>query len=153
MNLKTLRSDVEWAHKGRPQEQALCDSALRQIEEALAVLSRFGHHFHLAEGHQPGTRFPRYVYHFLKGQRLVGSEWELKELGWGWYDSFRDAELAEGRDIQFAGRGGIRRKQLPAVNGGKAEFVDYVPNEVRIAAFKAHKIDAGPILSDSKIDT
>ena len=152
MNFRDLRSRIEFEHRGDPSAQLRLDSALRQIAEDLATLSRYGHHFHLAEGHTPHEEFPKTMYHFWKGQRLVRSEWELRELGWGWYNSAKDAEYAEGRDIQFAGRGGVRRRNLPAeINGQRAEFIAVGPSkeEVKAEFLKARR-DLGPILSDSR---
>lgn len=146
MNFRSLRAEIEFAHKGDTSLQVRLDGALRQLEEALGVLSRHGHHFHLSEGHQPHVEFPKTMYHFLKGQRLVRSEFELRELGWGWYPSLRDAEYAEGRDVQFAGRGGVRRKNLPETPvGGESHFVDVVSNEERIAAWKASRQSNGEV--------
>lgn len=135
--------------------QMRLDTALRQIEDSLAVLSRSGHHFHLEEGHLPHQEYPKYVYHYTRGQKLVRSEWELRDLGPGWFPSMRDAEYAEGIDIQFAGRGGVRRhKQLEPAEA-EARFVQSGPTkaELREAFLQQRRRlgDLGPILSDSKV--
>lgn len=151
MNFRSLRAEIEFAHRGDTSLQVRLDGALRQLEEALGVLSRSGHHFHLAFGHEAHSEFPKTMYHFWKGQRLVRSEADLKELGWGWYPSLRDAEYAEGRDVQFAGRGGVRRRNLPSeLNGQHAEFVPVGPSKEELKEdFLRSRHAEGPILSDS----
>ncbi len=153
MNFRSLRSEIEHSHRDNPSLALKLDSAMREIEQAMGVLSAAGHHFHLGLGHSPHVEYPKYVYHYVKGQKLVRSEWELKDLGPGWFPSLRDAQYAEGLDVQFAGRGGVRRRQLPLPAEPEAHFVETSSNEERIAAWKSVRpSNLGPILSDSKVE-
>jgi hypothetical protein len=153
MNWKDLRSRVEHQWRSDPSKSMLLCSALSQIEECLSLLSRNGLHWHLEEGHEPHREFPKTLYHYTLGPRMVRSEWEQKDLGEGWYSSPGDAEIHEGMDFQFAGRGGVRRKHLPSTNGHEVQ--DLMPagwKEREKEAFLASRPDLGPILSDSKGD-
>ena len=114
MNWLHLRAEIQHQHYSTPQVAMVCELALREMETALATLARHGHHFELVAGHQAVEPWPRPVFHFKKGRRLVQSQRELDDLGPGWYASPLDAELEEGEDRQFAEKGGVRRAQLPA---------------------------------------
>ncbi len=151
MNFRDLRSRVEHEWRSDPSRSLLLCSALSQIEECLQLLSSCGLHFHLSEGHKRHEEFPKTVYHYRLGQKQVGSEWEQRDLGEGWYESPRDAEIHEGMDFQFAGRGGVRRRQLPSALNGEAPQ-DLLPGwkEKAKEEFLSSRQDLGPILNDSK---
>lgn len=151
VNFKVLKAELEYLHKGDPSLVQRLTSALQSVEDGLQVLAARGHHWHLVEGHVAPPAWPRPMFHFKLGRRLVYSEWELQDLGPGWYSSPRDAEFAEGRDVQFAGRGGWRRRNLPQTNGSEAHFVPVGPSkeELKEIFLKGRPRGLGPILSDS----
>lgn len=111
----TLRARLLAQHIASPQRERLVELALAQIETALVELGRHGHQVHLAEGPGDVDSYPRLVFHASAGIREIFHPSDLLELGPGWYDSWAQAQQAEGMAAQFAGRGGVRRVFLPAV--------------------------------------
>ena len=105
-------------HHAKPQEVARVGHAFRAIAEALAELSSLGHPFHLAEGLAvEGEIWPRLYFHIKAAPngRLVHSQWDLADLGSGWFPTLEQAQHSDGMETQFAGRGGIGRRDVPMV--------------------------------------
>lgn len=118
MDWQGLRRHILAQHSGRPQELMALDHGLRDAESGLAVLARMGHLFHLEPGAgEPFGEFPRLVFHSTSAPngRLVADEFELWDLGYGWFDSLEEAQLADGYAAQMRGRAGRQRPGLPAV--------------------------------------
>lgn len=111
-------------HHDRPQQLGRVNHAFRAIAEALAELGSMGHQFHLAEG-PPGSGeiWPRLYFHVKAAPngRLVHSKYELGDLGPGWFPTLDEAQHADGVATQFAGRGGVGRRDLPMVLEGQEE--------------------------------
>lgn len=59
------------------------------------------------------------MYHLRQEPRVVRCQADLEELGLGWYASPWDAEMAEAREVQYEGKGGIPRpvKPLMVIDG------------------------------------
>lgn len=105
-------------HHAKPQEVARVGHAFRAVAAALAELASMGHPFHLAEGQAvEGEIWPRLYFHIdsAPNGRLVYSQWDLADLGAGWYPTLDQAQHADGMAVQFAGRGGIGRRDLPMI--------------------------------------
>jgi hypothetical protein len=136
MDWVTLRGEMQHSHADSPQIAHKCEAALRQLEEALGALAAHGHFFHLEEGLNGAGHprpWPRWYYKMGQPRRLVGSEWELQEMGFGWFDTPYDSQLAEGYEYQFAAKGGVRRHNLPSALPQVATSGDAYA-EVRAAA-------------------
>jgi hypothetical protein len=105
-------------HHDKPQNLMRVQHAFRAMGEALAELASMGHQFHLAEGPPgQGEIWPRLYFHAKAAPngRLVHSPFELGDLGPDWYPTLDQAQHADGMATQFAGRGGIGRRDLPMV--------------------------------------
>lgn len=90
------------------------------------MLASHGCAYRVIPGSPPVVEYdwPRTYYHYDQGPRTVGSPGQLAEMGPGWYPSPSAASQARGEDIQFLGRGGVRRhKQLAVPAGSTSEFV------------------------------
>ena len=123
MNWQELRGKIQWKERERPQVSLLCELSLREIENHLQILAKYGHHFSLIEGHSVAKHWPRTAYHFSKGSVQVLDEFQFKELGEGWAFTPLDAHILEGHDKQNEIRGGIPRK-IGLIPQGEAEFVE-----------------------------
>lgn len=97
---------------GKPQARTECELALRELEAALATLAKHGLVYHLEPGiPSPQAPWPCRVFHIDQpAGRVVNSQWDLDDLGPGWYPSLEAAAHADGVATQFAGRGGIARQ-------------------------------------------
>lgn len=104
---------MQWTHRSEPQKAMICDLALRTIETALADLAKHGHHFELVEGFAHPDEWPKIMYHLHQEPRIVLCQADLRELGLGWYASPWDAQLAEGYEAQYEGKGGVPRPTKP----------------------------------------
>lgn len=116
--------------------------AIASLEEGLATLASLGHPFHLEDGVvRSELGWPRILFNVdsAPNGRLVNSEYDARELGPGWYDTANDAQHADGLKTQFAGRGGIGVRNVPAIS---APLAPPSPNDnsARIAAWKLEKI-------------
>lgn len=123
-------------HHDRPQNGARVGHAFRAIEEGLAELMSLGHPFHIVEGPPPleGEIWPRLYFHVKAAPngRMVNSQWDLADLGEGWFGSLEEAQHADGMETQFAGRGGVGRKDLPMV-------IDQDPGLAQLYALDAER--------------
>ena len=118
MDWKGLRNHLLAKHPQDAQRCARVDHALRSAEEALSLLTGLGYVFHLEEG--PGEKFPEFpcmMFHVdaAPNGRLVHCQEEVEELGPGWFRTLIESQLWDGTQTQFAGRGGVKRQSLPAV--------------------------------------
>lgn len=121
MDLTLLRTRLLSVHHARPQSVRRIEMAVVAVREGLETLAALGHPMHLAEGPAPSAdemdSWPRVYYHqdAAPNGRLVLSPWELGELGFGWYPTAAEAAHADGLATQFAGRGGVGRRDVPMV--------------------------------------
>ena len=129
MNWLSLRAAMQWVHREAPQKAMICDLALRHVETALADLARHGHHFELVEGFEHPDEWPRTVYHLNQPPRIVRCQADLDELGLGWYASPWDAQLAEGYEAQYEGKGGVPRPAKPLMTIEGVEVDDLMPSD------------------------
>jgi hypothetical protein len=107
-----LEAGLDW------HQQHEVDLALREVEQAMAVLVRLGKPVHLRPGHAPPGiwEWPRTVYSVFAPQgREVSCQAELDELGSDWFPSLEEAQHEHGMRVQFAGRGGVGANTLPAI--------------------------------------
>ena len=120
MNLKALKDFLQSKHPHDVRRNAVVEHSLQRVEEGLQALAGIGHHFHLAEGHKPVVAgWPRKLFHLQAAPngRLFMDEEQLEEAGGlagGWRANALEAQLWDGSETQFAGRGGVPRKGLPA---------------------------------------
>ncbi len=118
MNWRRLRNALVNEHHEEPQTIAMIDHALRLTEEGLSLLSRLGHHMHLAAGTEPESRgYPKLMFHMEAAPRghLVFCQEDIDWLGEGWFETLDEAKHAAGMGQQFR-RGGIFPKRgLPAI--------------------------------------
>lgn len=131
VNLRELKAQIEYELRLQPSKAKLLGDALRQVELGLEVLASAGWGLHLETGPPIAAQWPwpQIFYHYEHGHREVLSPGDLAELGPGWYLSYAEAEQAYGEDVQFAGRGGVRRhREVALVNGSEAELVESWPS-------------------------
>lgn len=121
LSLQQLKARLLAEHHAKPQNLSRIEHEFGRLGEALAALAALGHLYHLAEG-SPGSGevWPRLYFHVhaAPNGRVVNSRWELAELGPGWFPTLDEAQHDDGVATQFAGRGGVGRKSLPAVVAG-----------------------------------
>lgn len=114
-------------HPHEPQVLGRLEVALNQAREALQMMAGHGYRFHLADGAgQPHPAWPRKLYHvnLSPNGRLVYTEQEAEELGAGWFDSLLRAQLWDGMETQFNGRGGIPKSpRVPAPIYGSGLYI------------------------------
>lgn len=123
MNWDALVADLEWQYREHPGKARLLIDAARQVQAGLSLLAAHGHSYRVEAGSAPYVEYdwPRVYYHFDLGPRVVGSPGQLAEMGGaagGWHTSPSAAAWAYGEDVQFAGRGGVRRQRGLAMVGG-----------------------------------
>lgn len=115
-------------HFHKPQTLMRMDHAFKAIEQGLGELASMGHPFHLEAGTAPVEEFPwpRVYFHVdsAPNGRMVASPWELAELGAGWFPTLQEAQHDDGMKTQFAGRGGVGRRDLPTVVAGAPAAVE-----------------------------
>lgn len=135
-----------------PNDAQLCgrlERAVRLLREGCEELERAGHQFHLEEGQgAPWPEWPRMMFHSdaAPNGRLVRSRWEAGELGPGWFFTLADAQHWDGTEAQWAGRGGVPRKSLPALLPGASALNSFDPVAERariIAEFRAKREGGG----------
>lgn len=115
-DLVALQTRLLATHHSKPQTQELVRGALALVAEGLRRLEALGLQFHLDPGPgSVGDEWPRMMFHVdaAPNGRLVRSRWELADLGPGWFNTLEEAQHADGVATQFAGRGGIGRRDLP----------------------------------------
>ena len=138
VNLRELAARIEFELRSQPSKARLLIDAVRQIELGLGVLASAGWTLHVRAGAKPVIEWPwpRIYYHYEHGHREVLAPGDLAELGPGWYPSFAEAEQAYGEDVQFAGRGGVRRhRELTLVNGeSESRWVPIGPSPAELKA-------------------
>jgi hypothetical protein len=117
--LELIRNKLLAEHPDLMQNCELIEKTLREIDVALERLGRFGHQYHLACGPCPDELAsawgPRIVWHWDGRRRLVYHPTDLAELGEGWAETLEEAKALAGKAQQFAGRGGVRSANLPAL--------------------------------------
>lgn len=137
MNWQALIADLEWTYREKPSLGRLLIEAVRSVQGGLATLATHGHPFRVAAGADAVIEYdwPRTYYHYDLGPQTVGSPGQLAEMGPGWYPSPSAASQARGEDIQFLGRGGVRRNRGLAVPpGSESQFVPSGPSKADIKA-------------------
>lgn len=120
MNWSSFLTHLQAKHPGEPQALAKIAHAVGMAKEGLQILTAMGHGFYLTAGAGfEAPNWPRPMFHVdaAPNGRLVNSEFELEELGSGWFDTLEKAQFWDGLDTQFSGRGGVARKGLPQVLG------------------------------------
>lgn len=117
MDWKALSDSLAAQHPNEPQKLRLVELAVSQAREAIEHLTRMGHPFHLAPGPQPADlwSWPRVYWQADGRSRPVYHPHDLVDLGPSWFPTLEEAQQARGRALQFAGRGGIRDRNLPVV--------------------------------------
>lgn len=116
-----LQQQLEAEHFARPQNVARITRAIGHVREGLDELARLGHPFCLIPGIEPTTDpddlWPQTWFHMdtAPNGRIVRDRWQLETLGDGWCKTLAEAQHMAGKSAQFAGRGGIRSRNLPAV--------------------------------------
>jgi hypothetical protein len=131
-------------HPGEAQNLARIAHGIGMIKEGLQMLAQMGHHYHLtAEGPLHVPDWPKMMFHVdsAPNGRLVNSEFELDDLGPGWFSTLEAAQFWDGLDTQFAGRGGVARKGLPQVLN-EVSIDDLLAFAVKQAQAKAERIAA-----------
>jgi hypothetical protein len=102
-------------------------SALSLVAEGLRMLEVMGEQYHLSPGPQPPmAEWPRIMFHALSAPngRMVQSEWELADLGEGWWPTLEEAQLHEGENAQWRGRGGVERGRRVALRAADITALD-----------------------------
>ena len=149
--LQIILNKLHALYPDKPQECLVIDKALREVETGLQVLSRLGHVYHLAVGPCPdeiaNAWGPRVYWHADGRCKECWHPRDLEELGEGWAETFEKAKLLQGMAQQFAGRGGVRSGNLPAVMSELwvqlASPADReADRKARIAAWKKEKENA-----------
>jgi hypothetical protein len=95
--------------------------AMAAVDDGLGLLARLGHRYHLVLGPPPEVEeWPRVMFHVeaAPNGRLVASDFERHELGYGWFFTLGEAQHAEGYRAQFAGRGGVGDRSVPMLLDG-----------------------------------
>ena len=114
MDWKAFDAKIAHLHRDHPQRAKLAELAVAQIREGMQHLHSLGHAVSLVEAPpEAPLEWPKMVYHAQQGQRIVHSNYELDELGPGWYDHPAKAAEMEGHDYQFAARGGVASNAKP----------------------------------------
>jgi hypothetical protein len=116
MDWRGFRNQILAKHSASPQNSHALDLAIRSAEEAMSVLAKHGHHFHLAPGDGPSfSDWPKKMFHMdaAPNGRLVQNEYELWDLGEGWCETLEEAQHSDGMATQFRGRAGVNRRALP----------------------------------------
>ena len=147
MELPLLQTKLLAEHHGKSQDCLEITHGLALVGEGLRMLGRLGHLYHLEDG--PPTalpEWPKIMFHVdsAPNGRVVNSEWDLADLGDGWFSTIQEAQHWDGVATQFAGRGGVSRRDLPMVILG-SNGSDHAPtdNSDIIAAWKRMR-DHGP---------
>lgn len=138
MDFSGFRRQIIASHSGRPQEVQVLEYAIRELENSMNQLAKLGHVFHLEPGN--GSRYPswpRRLFHVSAAPngRMVRSEFELWDLGEGWFDSLEEAQHAEGVAASWRGKAGVNRRALP-VDLGVRGTVELFNKEKAIREFK-----------------
>jgi hypothetical protein len=134
MNWTLLADHLAAKHGSDYQSIYKVRVAVRQCEEGLIVLGQLGHHYHLEKGPPPPQQeWPKYMFHERcpDGLLVHGPE-EAQDLGDGWRPSLAEARQAHGLRMQFAGRGGVKLTDLPAVILGQDAEGQKLTREERI---------------------
>jgi hypothetical protein len=90
------------------------------VDDGLGTLARLGHRYHLVLGPPPEVEdWPKVMFHVeaAPNGRLVSSDFERHELGYGWYFTLGEAQHVEGYRAQMAGRGGVGDRSVPMIPG------------------------------------
>ncbi len=135
MNWTLLADHLAAAHGSDYQSIHRVRTAVQQAQEAITTLGVLGHHYHLEEGPPPPQQeWPRYMFHERcpEGLLVHGPE-QQAELGDGWRQSLAEARQAHGLKVQFAGRGGVKLTDLPAVILGQDPEGQQLSRDERIA--------------------
>lgn len=117
MNWQHLRNQLVNCYHEKPQNVALVDHALGQVQEGLRLLGQMGHQFHLASGPAPPAKvWPRLVYSLAcpEGFYCLCQE-DFEFLGEGWFDTLDEAKHADGVGHQYRRGGVFPKKGLPAI--------------------------------------
>ena len=120
MELNALRTKLHAERHGESQVCHEITHGLALVEEGLKMLGRLGYQLHLEEGPPVElSAWPKVMFHAKSAPngRVVNSRWDLEELGDGWFDTIAEAQHWDGVATQFAGRGGVSRRDLPMVIG------------------------------------
>jgi hypothetical protein len=106
--IKDFPNELQKAHK--------VQTALRVIEENLALLASLGHPLHVEEGYQapPPPEWPQVFFHLYAGAKDFHCQVDVDEAGPDWYPTMEEARYAAGVTKQNQ-RGGIFTRTLPAV--------------------------------------
>jgi hypothetical protein len=134
MNWQLLADHLASKHGNDYQSVARVKDAIRQIADAITQLGTMGHHYHLADGQPPSqVEWPKMMFHenCPDGQLVHGPE-EQSELGEGWRTSLAEARQVHGLKMHFAGRGGVKLRDLPAVILGQNADGRVLTREERI---------------------
>lgn len=116
--LSSLRTKLVAEHYSQPQVVARINSAIEELANGLTTLASLGHQFHLEPGPaSPGDKWPKLMFHVSSAPngRVVNSEWDLTDLGNGWFETLETAQHANGVQVQFAGRAGQGHANVPMV--------------------------------------
>lgn len=121
--LDDIKNALLAEHHQRPQNVRRVQIALVKIDEGLKELNSLGHPFHLMQGPRPPaidlelSGWPKVMFHqdAAPNGRLVATKWELADLGPGWFVTAAEAAHWDGLATQFAGRGGVPRRDVPAL--------------------------------------
>lgn len=145
MDLTPLRIQLEARHHNDQQALRRIQWAIEHLSEGLGTLASLGHPMHL----EPELRrlelgWPRILFHAdsAPNGRIVYGQAEADELGPDWFASANEAAHADGVKTQFAGRGGIQTRSVPAIIVDEiAKALDFGPtNDERIAEWKLERI-------------
>lgn len=139
MNWTLLSDHLAARHGTDYQSMHRVKTAVQALQEAITQLGALGHHYHLEEGPPPPQlEWPRYMFHerHPEGVLVHGPE-QQAELGDGWRQSLADARQAHGLKVQFAGRGGVKLTDLPAVILGQDPEGRLLSRDERIASAKS----------------
>lgn len=142
MQWSDFLSDLLARHTGKPQAQRQLELAVAAVRRGLEAMAANGEVWHLEAGiGEESGHWPRIMFHALAAPagRLVRSEFELADLGEGWYDTLAEARNFEGVQVQNQGRGAVPRHGLPAI--GRPKSLQEMAMEAQaLAAAKAAKI-------------
>lgn len=113
MDLGPLRDRLLALHIDDMQTITRIIHSVRELESGLAALARLGHPFHLETGHcpVPRTEWPSIWFHAQAAPhgRSFTNEYDLREQGPNWFPTALEAQLWDGMQTQFTGRGGVKR--------------------------------------------
>jgi len=116
MRLNELLTRLQALHHHDLQAVTTLTAAVAEVDHGLALLARLGHVYHLEAGPPYELdEWPRLLFHVTAAPngRIVGSWWEARELGEGWWPTLQEAQNKEAIKAQFRGRGGVGDKSLP----------------------------------------